>query len=184
MKIKLARNHLFIGLILFVSGAMGLHIALYDNSIELPETKNKPDLERLVAPNYPDPKINLDEYLGKVVVLNFWATWCPSCDQEMPSIQALHQHFDKEDLVVVTVSIDNNQETVDTYMMENQFDFPVIFDPNNTLGKKMGVTAYPETHIINKSGITIQKVLGAREWDSPNYLDTFEQLIGAQTIDG
>ncbi len=171
------KQHYLIFFVLLVSVVMIAQVVFYDDSIQIPldELEKKEAVSLRV--DYPDPELPLEQYKGKVVLVNFWATWCPSCDKEMPSIESLQNKFSEDELVVLTVSIDEKQETIDEYMATNGFTFPVIYDPNNTLGEKMGVSAYPETHILNKEGVTIQKVLGAKEWDSPEYLEAFRQLI-------
>ena len=177
---SLSKNHILIIFMFLVSLLMLFQVLTFDSSFEIPKSNTVSVNKQKI--DFPDPVLNLEEYKGKVIFLNFWATWCPSCDLEMPSIEALKNKFTESELVVLTISIDENQDVVDKYLLENNFSFPVILDPNNTIGSRLGVSAFPESHIINKDGITIQKIVGARDWASEDYVAAFQELVSGPTL--
>lgn len=122
-------------------------------------------------------KIKLSQFKGKVVMLNFWATWCPPCREEMPSMDAMYQKFKGTDLVMLAVSIDENAETVREFMKKNNYTMPVYHDPNKDAGAAYGITGVPETFIIDKKGVIAEKVIGPMDWMKPEVTDFIQGLL-------
>ncbi|WP_342562271.1 redoxin domain-containing protein [Paenibacillus sp. FSL R7-0345] len=102
-------------------------------------------------------KVNLADYKGKVVLLNFWATWCKPCMQEMPLLNEIHKSSDMQ-IETLFVNVGESKGTVSEYMEEQQFSFPVVIDATGKISALYGVTALPSTYIINTKG-EIQKVV-------------------------
>jgi cytochrome c biogenesis protein CcmG/thiol:disulfide interchange protein DsbE len=114
---------------------------------------------------------SLDDYEGKVVLLNVWATWCGPCRTEMPSIERLHQEFGSKGLHVVAVSVDEavNATGVREFANELGVTFEILHDPARAIDKSYQLTGYPVTFIIDQDGVIRRKHLGALQWDSyPN----------------
>lgn len=134
-----------------------------------------PDFE-LAGPD--DSRIRLSEMKGSVVFVNFWATWCASCLDELPSIERLHRSFAGDGrLRVVTILFKDNMNTASRFMMQNGYSFPVYFSKDESAAKSFGITGVPETFIIDKKGILRDKVIGPAEWDSPQALQAFLSLV-------
>ncbi|MBI4607846.1 MAG: TlpA family protein disulfide reductase [Candidatus Rokubacteria bacterium] len=116
----------------------------------------------------PDGKsLKLSSYRGKVVFLNFWATWCPPCKEEMPSMERLYQRFKDQGLVVLAVSIDAEGAPVVTpFVKEHKLTYPVGLDPKMAVAEKYGVRALPASYFVNKKGNLVALALGPRNWDS------------------
>ncbi|BCS53960.1 TlpA disulfide reductase family protein [Geobacter sp. SVR] len=112
--------------------------------------------------------LKLSDLRGKVVLLNFWATWCPPCREEIPSMMALEKSMSGKPFQMVAVSIDEGgKQAVESFFQTSGFKLPAYTDPEGKAGKIYGITGVPETFIIDKRGILVKKVIGALSWDSP-----------------
>lgn len=121
--------------------------------------------------------LRLSEERGSVVVLNFWATWCPSCVAEMPSLQGLYNKKKDSGLKVITVLFKDTPEAAETFMKKNKYTLPVVIDPEGRAAKAFGLTGVPETFIIDKLGILREKIIGPAEFDTPDALAFFDRLL-------
>jgi thiol-disulfide isomerase/thioredoxin len=124
-------------------------------------------------------KFSLKDYRGKVILLNFWATWCPPCRREMPSLERLHQNFKDKDFVVLAV---NQMEAVDqvfayTGGLEVEPTFAILFDKDSNVSRGYGVQGLPTTYIIDKKGNIRYRAIGGREFDHPEVEKQIMQLI-------
>lgn len=144
--------------------------------------KESPRLMYL-APNFSLPdlnsqKVELKDYRGKVVFLNFWATWCLTCEEEMPSMEKLYQKFKGNSFEILTVSIDKEGKgIVASYMKKFGLTFPALLDPKSKVAKLYRTTGVPETFIINKEGFIIHKAIGPRKWDTEESFIAFNNMI-------
>lgn len=122
--------------------------------------------------------VSLDNLKGKVVVLNFWATWCSSCVEEAPTVQRLYEkQKGNPDLKLVTVLMRDSMDSAVSFMAKNKFDFPVTTDKDNKAAKAYGLTGVPETYLINKRGILFRKIIGPIDWDSKPAQDLIAELL-------
>jgi len=125
-----------------------------------------------------DGKVRLSEYKGKVVLLNFWATWCKPCEEEMPSMERLHQQYKDKGLVVLAISEDaGGASVVAPYLKKHKLTFPVGLDPKSSVAGLYGVWAVPSTFIIDKRGNRALFANGSREWDGPHAQALFNSLL-------
>lgn len=153
-----------------------------DRGPSRPPAEEGKHLEGQPAPAFSLPsmdggKMTLADYRGKVVLLNFWATWCPPCKEEMPSMQKLYEHFKDRDFVMLTVSIDDHSEDVAPFMKELGLTFPVGFDPGAVVGGEYGLTGVPETFLIDKTGVVMHHLVGPGDWYAPGLVSAFESLV-------
>ncbi len=115
--------------------------------------------------------IRLSDYRGQVVLLNFWATWCPPCRIEMPAIERLYGRFKDRGFVALAVSVDTaGEETVASFATEQGLTFPIVLDAKMTVAARYGVRGLPSTFLLDRRGRIRASVVGPREWDS---LDAF-----------
>jgi len=119
----------------------------------------------------------LSSYKGKVVILNFWATWCPPCRSEMPSMETLYQRFKDEGLEILAVNLGESADTVRQFIQNNKYTFPVPMDTNNRVGTLYGVEAIPTSYILDREGKIIARVVGAIHWDTPQTIAAFDALL-------
>jgi len=111
--------------------------------------------------------IDVSQLKGKVVFVNFWASWCPPCKEEMPSIEALHRDLVKNDaFLMVTILYKDDAKTVTDYMSANSYTFPLFTDNDGISAKRYGVTRVPETYLIDKKGVMRKRVIGPADWNS------------------
>jgi peroxiredoxin len=123
--------------------------------------------------------VKLSDYRGKVVFLNIWATWCPPCREEMPSMESLYQRLKGRKFELLAVSIDREGEkAVRPFATKYGLTFPVILDPDNKTYRLYGLTGVPESFIVDKNGAVIHKIIGPQNWMKEEWLDYFDQIIG------
>jgi cytochrome c biogenesis protein CcmG/thiol:disulfide interchange protein DsbE len=124
-------------------------------------------------------EVDLASQRGKVVVLNFWATWCPPCVAEMPSLERLHRALGPEGLSVVTVSTDEDDAELRRFVAERALSLPVLKDPGGRVAaSEYHTTGYPETFVLDREGRLLEHVVGPAEWDSAERLAGFRRLLG------
>jgi cytochrome c biogenesis protein CcmG/thiol:disulfide interchange protein DsbE len=123
-----------------------------------------------------DRKVSLSELRGQVVVLNFWATWCAPCVEEMPSLVQLQQRFKNKGLTVVGISIDVDGNAYHKFLKDYKVDFLTVRDPDQRTSNLYGSFKWPETYIIDRNGIVRRKFIGAVEWSQPEIVDFLSKL--------
>ena len=107
----------------------------------------------------------LSEHRGKAVLVNFWATWCPPCREEMPAMERLYQQY-RDRLVLVAVSLDTDPKVVAPFVREQKLTFPIALDPQAEVANKYGVRALPSSFVVDRRGTMAALALGPREWDN------------------
>jgi peroxiredoxin len=123
--------------------------------------------------------VKLSGYRGKVVFLNIWATWCPPCQEEMPSMESLYQRLKGREFEMLAVSIDREGEkVVRPFAAKYRLTFPVLLDPDSKTYQLYGLTGVPESFIVDKSGVVIRKIIGPQDWMKQEWLDYFDRIIG------
>ncbi len=183
---KMIYNILFYGLIIFILIPYGRpkflqaisYVKSYIISPSIPKTEERLPISSLNLNlkgivNATD--INLQDVKGKVVFLNYWATWCPPCRAEMPSIQQLYNDY-KDKMVFIFITNDP-KEKVEKFYTENKHDFPtytLASDP----APEISTRSLPTTFIIDKKGRIVTKEVGASNWNSKGYRKLFDALLG------
>jgi peroxiredoxin len=124
-------------------------------------------------------KYSLKDYRGKVILLNFWATWCPPCRREMPSIERLHQKLKDRDFVVLALDQKEGDDQVFAFTGDIGVDltFPILFDKNSSVSRAYVVQGLPTTYIIDKKGNVRFRAIGGREFDHPEVEKQILQLM-------
>ncbi len=123
--------------------------------------------------------VSFEDYEGKLVVLNFWATWCTPCDVEMPTLETLWVRFRDRGLVVVGVSVDRGgpRSIIEPYVKGKKLTFPILLDPNMSAARAWRVTGIPATFLVRPTGEVAGVAHGAREWDSKEMVALLETLL-------
>jgi peroxiredoxin len=125
-------------------------------------------------------ELDLASQRGRVVVLNFWATWCPPCVAEMPSLERLHRALSPEGLSVVTVSTDEDEAALRRFVAARALTLPVLKDPGGRVAAgEYRTTGYPETFVLGRDGRILKHVVGPAEWDSAETLAEMRRLLAA-----
>jgi len=126
---------------------------------------------------------DLAEFRGRVIVLNYWATWCPPCIEEMPSLEKLHQSLSAKGLAVVAVSVDERFSDITKFVDRWRLTFTVLHDEGMRVSRAYQTFKYPETYIIDRSGRLKSKVVGARDWVAPSVIRDLVGLLNEPQID-
>jgi len=123
--------------------------------------------------------VQLSSLKGKVVVLNFWATWCPPCREEIPSMVRLNQAMQGKPFQMLAVSIDEGgRDAVGAFFRKSGVVLPALLDSDSKVARRYGTTGVPETFVIDAKGVILKKVIGAMDWSSPQVLAALEQEMG------
>jgi peroxiredoxin len=120
---------------------------------------------------------HLSDLKGKVVVLNFWATWCRPCVEEMPALNGLQKRIASRGGVVLGVSMDEDEAAYQRFLNENGIDFATYRDPSKQSALDYGTAMYPETYVIDRHGKIARKVIGPQQWESAEMLAYFDALL-------
>ena len=125
--------------------------------------------------------VRFNTFQGKVVVLNFWATWCSTCRKEMPSMEALHQSYKNQGLVVLAVSQDQvSARTVQAYVDELKLSFPVWHDRDGLIGRQYGISGVPVSYLVGADGRIAYRVTGDYDWFGAEARAAVETLLTAR----
>ena len=119
---------------------------------------------------------SLADYRGRVVILNFWATWCPPCRREMPSMERAWQQLKKQDVVMLAVDVGEDVDTVFTFLADYPVSFPLLLDQEAEVVRKFPVRGLPTSYVIDPSGRLVYQAIGGREWDEPEILEKIRAL--------
>lgn len=120
----------------------------------------------------------LASFKGKVVLLNFWATWCPPCREEIPSMMKLNRLMAGKPFQMVCVSVDEGgKKAIEDFFKNSGFSLPAYTDPNGQTAKTYGITGVPESFLIDKNGVIVKKVIGGMDWNSPEVVNFIEGLM-------
>ena len=123
----------------------------------------------------------LSDYRGKVVFLNFWATWCPPCREEIPSMERLNEVLGGKDFVMLAINADENVKDLEAFVKETPHNFIVLSDADAKIQNLYQVFKFPETFVIDRQGRIVEHIVGARDWSSTAALKFFNgQLAGGK----
>ena len=139
-------------------------------------------LYKLSFPNVENQEISLSEYKGKVVLLNFWATWCPPCVKEMPSMQRLRNHFSEQPFEIIAINIGESSTAVSSFLLEldTELTFPILLDEEGKSYQVFGIRGLPMTLLLDKQGELLSRTLGGKDWDSAASIQLVQAALNAE----
>lgn len=149
-----------------VSGTLNDHIIRVGDTA--PDFKVVTESGRTVTP---------ENFGGKLLVLNFWASWCQPCLQEVPSLEVFSRQFAPEGVVVLGVSVDKNEKLYRQFLKQFPVTFQVARDPSWDIAANYGTFQLPETYIIDSSGKVVQKVIAAQNWMNPDFVQSIKKML-------
>lgn len=134
-------------------------------------------------------RLSLADLRGRVVLVNFWATWCEPCESEMPAMDRLHAALPSDEFELVAVSIDEDPEDVAAFQARMELSFPILLDPSGRVYEAYQTMGVPESLLIDRDGRIVERYVGPRVWDAREYEDRIRALIvpeegGAPTATG
>ncbi len=127
-------------------------------------------------------RLSLRELRGRVVLVNFWASWCEPCEREMPAMERLHGSLPGDAFELVAISIDENSSDVVTFQERMQLSFPILLDPSGRVYAAYQTMGVPESLLIDAEGRIVERYVGPRQWDAPEYEDRIRALIAAERL--
>jgi peroxiredoxin len=139
--------------------------------------------EGFLAPGFTLPdlagrSVSLSTFRGKVVIVNFWATWCGPCRREIPSLERLYQSRKEKGLEILAVSVDRTSSSkVASFVTDYRMSFPVLLNPDGDVGQRYWAKAIPSSFILDKKGVIRWKIQGTIEWDVPQVVSKIDQLL-------
>jgi len=143
-----------------------------------------PEAERLNAPDFMSENLTggntrLDDYKGKLILLNFWATWCMPCRVEMPGMEQLWQKYKDQGFVIVAISNDDedSRSRIKTFQKKLNLSFPILLDPESEVNDIYQVSSMPTSFLIDANGKIISRIVGTEEWSSPDAVQLVEGLL-------
>lgn len=111
--------------------------------------------------------VTLEQFRGRVVFVNFWATWCGPCREEMPSLGELARSMDPRDTVFLAVSVDESWTPIHDFLGPQVLPYTVLLDPEHEVSLRYGTSQFPESYVVDREGNLVYKFIGARDWSSP-----------------
>lgn len=118
--------------------------------------------------------VELSKFRGRTVILNFWATWCPPCIIELPSLIQLHHQM--PDIVIIAISQDEDEDVYHRFLTQHHIDFVTVRDPTARVDRLYGTLQIPESYVIDKNGILRRKFVSAQDWTSPEIITYLKKL--------
>ncbi len=143
----------------------------------VPTAPGEPAID-FTLPDLEGKQYSLKDYRGKVVFLNFWATWCEPCKEEMPSMEIMYQAFQRRGFEIIAVSVDSGDTSVvKEFQKEYGLSFPILHDKRGKIKERYKTTGVPETFIIDQNGIIAEKIMGTRDWNNAYNIKTILDLL-------
>jgi peroxiredoxin len=161
-------------LLLILGGAAFLALRLRPpRSVDIGESA--PDF---TLPALAQGSLSLHDFGRQVVVLNFWATWCPPCVEETSGLEKFAQQMRTQGVTVLGVSVDQDVTALQTFAAEQHLSFPILRDPSQSVAHRYGTFQFPETYIIDQDGRVAEKLIGAVDWQNPRLVAFVQELTG------
>jgi cytochrome c biogenesis protein CcmG/thiol:disulfide interchange protein DsbE len=143
--------------------------------------QGEPSIAGRVAPDFTvelnGKPTKLSDLKGKVVLLDFWASWCPPCVEESDSLNALQRHIQSKGGMVLAISQDEDEDAYKKFLADHKVVFPTYREPAKAIPTSYGTVMIPEAYIVNKDGRIIRKVVGPQDWSNAEYLAMFDSLL-------
>lgn len=151
-----------------IAALSSLGFYVYDTPIDLPVTAPIPALA--------GDSIKVSDFSGKITLFNFWATWCPPCRAEMPSIERLYKQMSGTNFRIIAVNAGENRSQVASFIEKNKYTFPIYLDESNALSSIFAARGLPSTYLVNKEGKVIAVRIGAMEYDQAELIKLLKEL--------
>ncbi len=121
--------------------------------------------------------VSLEDHRGKIILINFWATWCLPCRVEMPSMEKLYTRFKNDDFTILAIDLQEDADSVKAFKEQYKLNFPILLDSDGSVGEFYGVFSIPTTYLVDREGYIIAGAIGARDWASENAFMLINQLL-------
>jgi cytochrome c biogenesis protein CcmG/thiol:disulfide interchange protein DsbE len=128
-------------------------------------------------PSIGGQQVSLQQYRGKVVFLNFWATWCIPCREEMPALERFHQTYQSQGLAIISIDLKESAEQVTAFFQKHGLSFPALLDQSGTVFRDYLVAGMPTTYLIGRDGNLLARGVGGRDWTRAEALQLIQELL-------
>jgi DsbE subfamily thiol:disulfide oxidoreductase len=128
-------------------------------------------------PDFSGKKTTLKDFRGKLVLLNFWATWCVPCREEMPAMERLYQQYKSKGFTIVAVDVKDSRKDALAFLKELKINYPVLYDPDGEVGLLYGAWGLPTTYLIGSKGEGLARIWGPAAWDGPGAKQLIQDLL-------
>jgi peroxiredoxin len=125
--------------------------------------------------------VSLAALRGRLVLLNFWATWCKPCEDEMPAMQRLYQALPRDGFELLAISVDEVPGEVVAFQQRLGVSFPILLDSDQRVARSFETFRFPETVLVGRDGVVIERFVGPKEWDAAAYVDLLRRLLAEPT---
>ena len=146
------------------------------NNQTLTKVPGNPDAPEFNLEDQDGNFLKMSDYKGKVVIVNFWATWCPPCRKEMPSMQRAWEILKKENIEMLAINVGEDSDQIFSFTAEYPVEFPLIMDKDSSVVRQWKVRGLPTTYIVNPAGQIVYQAIGDREWDSDEIMNQIRKL--------
>lgn len=164
---------IFIILVLLVSSSFSAAQQAGKGLTKLAETTQAPDF---VLSDLDGNQHRLSDYQGQVVIINFWATWCPPCREEMPSMQRAWEQLEKDGILMLGIDVGEDEDTIFQFTANYPVEFPLLMDSDSSVINQWPVRGLPTTFVVDPKGRIVYRAIGGREWDDPALLSLVRAL--------
>jgi len=142
---------------------------------------NEKSLPEIVAPNFELEDLNgnkhqLKSYIGKTVIVNFWAVWCAPCRKEIPAMNRALAELKDENITMLGINVGDKKKAITAFSKEYPMDFTVLMDKDGAVSQHWQVTGFPTTYIVNQQGHLVKRYVGDREWDEESMLSDVRSI--------
>ncbi len=121
--------------------------------------------------------VGLEDHRGKIILINFWATWCLPCRVEMPSMEKLYTRYKNDDFTILAIDLQEDADSVKAFKEQYKLNFPILLDSDGSVGEFYGVFSIPTTYLVDREGYIIAGAIGARDWATDNAFMLINQLL-------
>jgi len=163
-----------LGIAIAIAAALAMYLG---SSTPLPVGRGTP------APDFSLPSlsrnqmVDLDGLRGKVVLVNFWATWCKPCEDEMPAMERLYQTLSGSGFELIAISVDDDRALVESFASRLGLSFPILLDPDHEAAKAYQTYRFPESLLIGRDGVVVERYIGSKDWDAAAYIARIRRLL-------
>ncbi len=156
--------------------AMAVALAAENTDQTLTPVEGRPPAPELDLLDLEGVRHRMGNYRGRVVIVNFWATWCPPCREEMPSMQRAYEKLREEGMEMLAVNIGEDEDTIFAFTADYPVEFPLLMDVDSTTIQSWPVKALPTTFVVDPQGRLAYRAIGGRAWDDPDLLSMVRGL--------
>jgi len=171
------RWFLILSVLILVSTVMIAPQAAFSQTQFLHKMFGQPMAKDFELPDLDGNKVKLSDFKGKVVLVNFWATWCPPCRAEIPSMQRAWNILKDKDVMLLAIHVGGNEDRIWTFLTDFGVEFPVLLDANSKVSRSWPMMGLPVSFVIDPEGRIALQAIGGREWDNEKLI---EQILALQ----